>query len=113
MADTPATPTANTKTSTPTLQVGKTYKIKESAPTAWWWKRKHDGLPEVQIEGTIDKVLGMTPEQMSKGHPMVEAVKDRSLNIKDWNELHVATVRGRSELVHPDELEGPVEPKGS
>lgn len=93
------------------LTTGKSYKVRAEGETAWWWKRKHDGLPEVVVEGKAADVLGKPAGELQM-HPLVEALKDRSTGLrsnhpvaKDWDQLYVGTVQGRRELVHPNELE--------
>lgn len=94
-----------------TVEVGKTYKLRASGDTAWWWKRKHDGLPEVTIVGKVQGVLGVSAGELKNNHH-IEQLRDRSQKLpaqhpiaKDWDQLYMAKVRGRDEMVHPDELE--------
>lgn len=113
MAETkpPESPKSETSKGLTSLTTGRSYKVRADGETAWWWKRKHDGLPEVTIEGKTADVLGKPAGELQM-HPLVEALKDRSTGLranhpvaKDWDQLYVGTVQGRRELVHPHELE--------
>lgn len=94
-----------------TLEAGKTYKLREGGATAWWWRRKHDGLPQVTVIGKVKDVLGVPAGEL-RGNHHIEQLKDRTSSLpanhpvaKDWDDLYIASVRGSEEMVHASEVE--------
>lgn len=96
------------------LEDGKEYTVRAGGSTAWWWRRKYDGLPTVRVEGRFHDVMGFhANDRMAQGHYLIDGLRQRVDLLpaghpvaRDWDRsVYVATLFGIRELVHASEVE--------